>query len=63
MNAPIPSSWTENAEEIDRLTKQRDELAEALRALSPMFDNDGPLLTVYADEIVAARAALAKVSA
>jgi hypothetical protein len=34
-------------------------LAEAARALAPMFDNDSPLLAVYATEIAALRAALA----
>ena len=33
-------------------------LREALQGIAPMFDNDGPLLTVYAKEIEHARAAL-----
>lgn len=36
-------------------------MLEAVKALDPMFDNDSPLLRVYAAEIRAARALLAKV--
>ncbi len=35
-------------------------LLEALEAIAPMFDNDSPLLTVYATEIDRARVALAQ---
>ena len=48
--------------EHDRLRSQVEELRGALEAVCPMFDNDSPLLTVYAAEIAQARAALAKVS-
>lgn len=43
-----------------KLISAAPDLHDALQALSPMFDNDSPLLTVYADAIAACRAALTK---
>ena len=43
-----------------RLIAAAPELLAALDGISPMFDNDSPLLTVYAAEIEQARAAIAK---
>lgn len=41
-----------------RLIAAAPDLLAALKALSPMWDNDSPLLTVYAAEIESARAAI-----
>lgn len=45
-------------ESADALRRELIELRAALQGLAPMWDNDGPLLTVYRLEIDAARAAL-----
>jgi hypothetical protein len=43
-----------------RLIEAAPELLAAMMSLDSMFDNDGPLLTVYANEIKAFRAAISK---
>ena len=58
----VTKYYVETLAERDRLKAQVEELRGALEAVCPMFDNDSPLLTVYAAEIAQARAALAKVS-
>lgn len=48
------------AEANARLVAAAPDLLEAAMALDSMFDNDGPLLTVYKKEIEQFRAAIAK---
>lgn len=61
--ARLITAAPETAAERDQLKAVNAQLVEALRALLPILDNDGPLPRAYADVGEQARAALAAAGA